>query len=79
MRFRPPAAYSRTRPIVGTRIAVCDVLEYLARGMTTNEIVHDFPDLTEAHVRAAITLTSINLSCHGQFRRLLHTATGQLP
>ncbi|MCB9373310.1 MAG: DUF433 domain-containing protein [Microthrixaceae bacterium] len=26
---------------VGTRIAVYDVLEYLASGMTTDEIVHD--------------------------------------
>ncbi len=38
---------------VGTRIAVYDVLEYLASGMSTDEIVHDFPELTEVHVRAA--------------------------
>ncbi|MCB1014413.1 MAG: DUF433 domain-containing protein [Acidimicrobiales bacterium] len=39
---------------VGTRIAVYDVLEYLASGMTTDEIVHDFPELTPELVRAAI-------------------------
>jgi len=39
---------------VGTRIAVYDVLEYLAGGMTTEQIVADFPELTEAHVRAAL-------------------------
>ena len=39
---------------VGTRIAVYDVLEYLASGMTTAEIVADFPELTPEHVRAAI-------------------------
>jgi uncharacterized protein (DUF433 family) len=39
---------------VGTRIAVHDVLDYLAAGMTTQEIVGDLPELTPAHVRAAI-------------------------
>ena len=39
---------------VGTRIAVYDVLEYLAAGMTTGEIVAGFPELTADHVRAAL-------------------------
>lgn len=39
---------------VGTRIAVYDVLDYLAAGMTSAEIVADFPELTGAHVRAAL-------------------------
>jgi uncharacterized protein (DUF433 family) len=39
---------------VGTRIAVYDVLEYLAGGMSSEQIVHDFPELTDAHVRAAL-------------------------
>ena len=39
---------------VGTRIAVYDVLEYLAGGMTSEQIIADFPELTEAHVRAAL-------------------------
>ena len=39
---------------VGTRIAVYDVLEYLAGGMTPDEIVSDFPELTIDHVRAAL-------------------------
>jgi uncharacterized protein (DUF433 family) len=38
----------------GTRVAVYDVLEYLAGGMTAEEIVADFPELTEAHIRAAL-------------------------
>lgn len=38
----------------GTRVAVYDVLEYLAGGMTAGEIVADFPELTEAHIRAAL-------------------------
>ena len=44
---------------VGTRIAVYDVLEYLASGMTACEIVGDFPELTEAHVRAAIEFAAL--------------------
>jgi uncharacterized protein (DUF433 family) len=39
---------------VGTRIAVYDVLEYLAGGMSTEQIIADFPELTEEHVRAAL-------------------------
>jgi len=39
---------------VGTRITVYDVLEYLAGGMTAEQIVADFPELTETHVHAAL-------------------------
>ena len=39
---------------VGTRIAVYDVLDYLASGMSSAEIVGDFPELSDDHVRAAI-------------------------
>ncbi len=44
---------------IGTRIAVYDVLDYLAAGMTTEEIVHDFPELTDQHVRAAIEFAAM--------------------
>ncbi len=44
---------------VGTRITVYDVLEYLAGGMTTADIVRDFPELTEDHVRAAIEFAAV--------------------
>lgn len=40
--------------IKGTRIAVSDVLQWLASGMTISDIVHDFPPLTEEHIRAAL-------------------------
>jgi uncharacterized protein (DUF433 family) len=38
----------------GTRITVYDVLEYLAAGMTNEQIVADFPELTEDDIRAAL-------------------------
>ena len=44
---------------VGTRIAVYDVLDYLASGMTADRIVADFPELTEQHVRAAIEFAAM--------------------
>lgn len=36
----------------GTRISVGDVLEYLAGGMSENEILADFPQLTRDDIRA---------------------------
>ncbi len=43
------------RPCIrGLRITVTDVLEYLASGMTEDEIVRDFPDLTREDVRACL-------------------------
>ena len=44
---------------VGTRIAVYDVLDYLASGMTVDEIVVDFPELTAESVRAAIEFAAL--------------------
>ena len=39
----------------GTRIAVNDVLDYLAAGMTPSEIAGDFPELNEQDVLAVNT------------------------
>lgn len=38
----------------GLRITVFDVLGYLASGMTTEEILEDFPDLTRADILACL-------------------------
>jgi len=40
--------------IIGTRITVFDVLNWLANGMTTNEIIEDFPELDENHIKACL-------------------------
>lgn len=40
--------------IRGLRITVSDVLEYMAAGMTHEEILADFPDLTETDLRACL-------------------------
>lgn len=44
---------------IGTRITVYDVLEYLAGGMTAEEIVSDFPELSEQHIRAALAFAAL--------------------
>ena len=44
---------------VGTRITVHDVLEYLASGMSAQEIVGDFPELTDLHIRAALEFAAV--------------------
>lgn len=36
------------------RITVQDVLEYLASGMTDEEVLHDFPELTAEDIRACL-------------------------
>ncbi|MBN2338448.1 MAG: DUF433 domain-containing protein [Acidobacteria bacterium] len=40
--------------IRGTRMTVTDVLEYLAGGMTQDDILKDFPDLTPDDIRACL-------------------------
>jgi len=43
------------RPCIrGMRIAVSDILGWLAAGMSHQEIIEDYPELTEADIRAAL-------------------------
>jgi uncharacterized protein (DUF433 family) len=42
----------------GTRIAVQDVLSWLASGMTFEEILEDFPQLTMEQLRAALAFAA---------------------
>ncbi len=44
--------------IRGIRITVTDVLEYLASGMSEEEIVRDFPDLTTDDIRACLAFAA---------------------
>jgi uncharacterized protein (DUF433 family) len=44
--------------IRGLRITVYDVLDYLASGMTEDEILHDFPDLTREDIRACLAFAA---------------------
>jgi len=44
--------------IRGLRIAVQDVLEYLAGGMSEDEIIADFPELTRDDIRACLAFAA---------------------
>lgn len=43
----------------GTRITVYDVLEYLAAGMSAEQIVEGFPELQIERVRAALEFAAL--------------------
>ncbi|VAW60529.1 hypothetical protein MNBD_GAMMA08-1250 [hydrothermal vent metagenome] len=40
--------------IKNTRITVYDVLGWLANGMSQDEIIEDYPELTPAHIQACL-------------------------
>jgi uncharacterized protein (DUF433 family) len=44
--------------IRGMRITVQDVLEYLAGGMSQEDILADFPELTQEDIRACIAFAA---------------------
>ena len=44
--------------IRGLRMTVQDVLEYLAGGMTEDEIIADFPDLTHEDILACLAFAA---------------------
>lgn len=44
--------------IRGLRITVYDILEYLASGMTTEEILRDFPELEREDVQASLSFAA---------------------
>ena len=44
--------------IKNTRIAVVDILMWLASGMSIPEILEDFPSLKEEHIRAALSFAA---------------------
>jgi len=50
-----PGKRSGKPTIRGLRITVYDVLSYLAAGMTQQEILNDFPYLTEEDIRACLS------------------------
>ncbi|HMS08762.1 MAG TPA: DUF433 domain-containing protein [Pyrinomonadaceae bacterium] len=53
-----PGKRSGKPTIRGMRITVQDVLEYLAGGMTEEEIISDFPELTREDIRACLAFAA---------------------
>ncbi len=55
------------RPVIrGLRIVVADVLGWLAAGMSPEEIVADFPELTDADIRAALAFAGPGDAWHAR-------------
>jgi uncharacterized protein (DUF433 family) len=54
----------------GMRITVYDVLGYLAAGMTADEIISDFPELTPDDIKACLSYAA-DIDKHTQ---LVHSA-----
>lgn len=54
--------------IRGLRITVYDILEYLASGMSEEEILRDFPELTREDIRASLAFAA------DRERRLMYSA-----
>ncbi len=44
--------------IKGTRISVSDILNWLASGMTYQEIMEDYPSITEDDIKAALSFAA---------------------
>jgi uncharacterized protein (DUF433 family) len=44
--------------IEGTRITVGDILQWLSAGMGIPEILDDYPELREVHIRAALAFAA---------------------
>ena len=53
----------------GLRITVSDVLDYLASGMSEDDVLQDFPDLTREDIRACLAFAA------DRERRLMATGT----
>ena len=44
--------------IKGTRITVSDILQWLAAGMSEQEILEDYPELQKIHIKAALAFAA---------------------
>lgn len=53
-----PGVRSGKPCIKGTRITVYDILEYLAGGMTADQILEDFPTLRPEHIQASLAFAA---------------------
>ena len=44
--------------IIGTRITVGDILQWLSEGISISEIIDDYPLLKEIHIKAALSFAA---------------------
>jgi len=59
--------------IRGMRITVSDILQWLASGMSTEDILKDFPELTENDIKAALQFAADKeRKSSGKYRQYLN-------
>lgn len=56
--FTVANSYALLYPFAGCEFTVSDVFEYLASGMSVEEILADFPDLTAEDIRACLAFAA---------------------
>ena len=56
--FIDPAIRFGKPCIKGTRITVSDILQWLSSEMTEQEILEDYPELQNIHIRAALAFAA---------------------
>ena len=44
--------------LIGTRVTVYDVLNWLANGMSFDEIIDDFPEISETQIKACLAFAA---------------------
>lgn len=49
--------------VIGTRISVYDVLNWLANGMSKAEILADFPEISEEAIHACLAFVAARRVC----------------
>jgi uncharacterized protein (DUF433 family) len=72
-----PAIRSGKPCIRGTRIAVGDVIEYLAGGMSIQEVLEDFPYLTAEDVKALPVLRRERMNQIPAGTHLIHPGSAE--
>lgn len=50
--------------VKGTRISVYDVLNWLASGMTKEEVIEDYPELNEQQINACLSYAADRTHFH---------------
>lgn len=58
--------------IINTRIAVADIFDYLGGGMTIEEVLDDFPDLTLEDIQACFAFAA---DCDRRLTTIPHKIT----
>ena len=67
-----PAILSGKPVVKGTRIAVAQILQYLASGMTVDDVLREFPPLTREGVKAALDFAARELQ--GEEVKVTHSS-----